>query len=289
MNIIYAAGNTIGSGEQLIRICNELKTIVNIKTFGYSINNCFLDFCLDSLSLNQDNNDNLQRIIKLIELYKPDLIISDLNVDISNIGFSLNIPTWQVSCKSIFLDKNNIKKFNIFSSYICGDIKRWSEKIAEYENVLLNSNKVYFYSPVEFFSNIEFNIKTIKPYYKSFSNKKINKTAIIHSGNKIIDYNKYAIYSSNHEYDSLDKKKLYSLRHNRIIFSGETSYFADVLFNNIESQIEINYSDIESVMNYNIGKHFKLIAMNEKLGVKLKLNNKNINYLHEEIKNEYML
>lgn len=286
MKIIYAAGNTIGSGEQLIRICNELKDYVNIKTFGYSINNCFLDFCLDSLSLN-NNNDNMQRIIKLIELYKPDLVISDLNVDISNIAFSLNIPVWQVSCKSIFMDRENIKKFNIFSSYICDDTKRWSEKIAEYENILLNSNKVYFYSPVEFFTDINFNVKTIKPYYKSFVKRKTKGIAII-SNSKINNYKKYSIYSDNFEYNSLDKREIYGTRYERIIFSGETSYFADILFNNIESQIDINYSDIESVMNYNIGKYFKLIAMNERLGVTFKLNNKSINYLHEEIKNEYM-
>ena len=104
MRIFYAAGNREGSYSQLKRYLPLLKKSGHeFKVAGYqkSIKNLSADYCLDAL-LNflkpKDGsfNGNFAYYGKELEKFKPDLVLSDLEVFTSLHAIEYGFPLWQI-------------------------------------------------------------------------------------------------------------------------------------------------------------------------------------------------
>ncbi len=136
--ILYVAGNREGSYEQLKRYLPLFKTskhIFKIAGFKKSIKELNADYCLDAL-LNFANvkrsfppNGNFAYYVKQLNEFKPDLIISDLEIYTSTYAIDANIPLWQVSPAILYyglteFDKRAIGTHKYNSYMISASISR---------------------------------------------------------------------------------------------------------------------------------------------------------------------
>lgn len=124
MRILYAAGNREGSYQQLKRylpLFNKSEHQFQIAGFKKSLKELSADYCLDALlnfRYHQESilfNGNFPYYQKEILKFKPDLIISDLEIYTSLIAIDNNIPLWQVSPALIYygtVEKFGIRKYN---------------------------------------------------------------------------------------------------------------------------------------------------------------------------------
>jgi hypothetical protein len=106
VRILYAAGNRVGSRDQLRRLVASIrpkKHIIKIAAYSKSMGSLNIDYNLDSLlNFSSPNgnitfNNNYSFYYNEIKRFAPDLIISDTEVYSSIIGLESNLEVWQVS------------------------------------------------------------------------------------------------------------------------------------------------------------------------------------------------
>jgi len=235
MKILYAAGNTTSSLFQLARFSNHFNTNDTIKIAAYkksSPKNLSIDWTLDFLLnpfkkdlLSLNDNENCSIYFNLIKSYKPDLIISDLEIFTSLIGIDLNIPV--IQCSSSLLSFALEFKY----LYHIGMNKYNYLFLNEHENsrllnIILNSNANYVYShfgDIENSPNLKFGFNWISPY---------------HSLGKISTIYEHEIVGINNCND-LNIINLISGTDDCVLFSKETnSKFENIQIKNIEEEKE---------------------------------------------------
>ena len=147
--ILYGASNRNGAKLQLTRLLQHLDpNKYTLKLAGYRRSNLYLDWTLDALldftnpSHLSIDNDNFEIMFDQIKYFKPDLIISDMDVFVSYAGQLLNKPVWQVSptllqhAHTFSIDQYKYDALNTFDEYSTQLLK----------NVVINSDKHYVYS-----------------------------------------------------------------------------------------------------------------------------------------------
>lgn len=157
MKVLYAAANREGSYHQYSRFLQSIKhKDIELQTAGYqrSIKDLTADYTLDAL-LNFSktdksfiHNNNYSYYVKQIELFAPDLIISDLEIFTSKIALELKIQLWQVSSFLLYwaLPDNIKKQMKAWSSssYLLSFGNSNNKK--QINNMIMSSNKRYVVS-----------------------------------------------------------------------------------------------------------------------------------------------
>jgi hypothetical protein len=257
MRIIYAAGNRVGSGSQLTRILPHL-TNHEIRTAGYLINNCELDWTLNALKFKVlgsedlvDTNSKSQLLLDLIshiEKFGPDLIISDNDIVLASIAKKLKIKLWYCSpinlIDGLILDFN-LRYYSIFQSYL------------QLHKFFPTPDKIFIYSPfgdIKVKLQLKLGFEWITPYFKNPKPSNYNNDiAIINHRNRykdlsnILKYtNKVEIVKNNYE------EKLYGCK--KMLTPGETSYVADAIYAEKNLVITPDLNDYETLINARIIK-----------------------------------
>jgi len=280
MKIIYGTNNLIGSKTLLNRLTQHLPS--KVASYSNVTNEC--DWNIDSIVHynifiydEKYQNSDFKRLFNQIAYIKPDLIISELNLPITYIGYLLNIPVYQISPLLIYFGLTNKSYNNDFINsvkYIYRDkIKFYIEFKSMFKNLMFNSERLFIYSYLgDIDHKFELNEKYtfIKPYYipkkiSENSYKDIVNTKDYKSILKKIKYNKDTLVVSEKEYVDVtycnELSDVYSegLNNvNNIYCGGETSIISDGIYNNINVVQQINKQDLESGINNIINKKFNL-------------------------------
>jgi hypothetical protein len=314
MKILYAAGNRIGSFYQMKRFLNSIKhKDYIIKLAAYKISsgrNLNIDFTLDVL-LNFANANspkisvdggNYVYLANEIKRFNPDLIISDMDFYVSNIGIELKIPVWQFSPICLFYGlKHEIKyKLDLHKNYsylFDFDLR----KNAFVKNVLNCSSKKFVLSHVGDtvnFDTLEKSFTWVRPNF--ILGKGNNKTDYLLTSNnkKIISNLKNNIMLlSNNSYEKYDNiissndeniYKSYLECCNYFISDGTSTFAADAFYNQKYNLIFPKYTDIESIITaftneyFGLGKIINDIYNIENRSIEIKLND-NIKFISEHL------
>lgn len=176
MKILYAAGNYESSKTQLERFVDSLDPRFTLKIAAYKKSSppINIDYNLDSFSFNDNieySSDNLYLLMKQIESFEPDLIISDMEYYCSFIAKELKILLWQ--CSAFILNNSLTSSFkhslglNKTYEFLLREDYRLNQKIV---NVLDNSDKIFVYShfgDLSPYVDIKNGFDWIRPYFQS--------------------------------------------------------------------------------------------------------------------------
>lgn len=290
MKILYAASNSIGAKIRLHRFLNAIQgKKYNLKIAAYlksspsvSIDwtlNAMFDLYSDKISF---DNDNLRIYYDQIKLFKPDLIISDLEIFTSYVANLLDIPCWQVSpllleeaTARTGLSANYSSKyknlFNVFPNNYWG-------------NLISNSDKRLIYSHFCDTNLIQIkpNYEWVRPYYiegKVSQAAEHNVVAISpNTNNKIISFcQKYKdtifFLDKTENFNKIENKSLldrneysFNLKNcNYFLSEGYSSFMADAFYNKQYAFVMPDFTDQECIMNslyakkYNLGEQIYVI------------------------------
>ena len=182
MKLLYAVGNRKGGHIQLARLLSTIPSAfeeniqIKISGFNKSCPKLHLDWTLDALQnmFNVEHvsfdNDNLRTYYHQVKDYKPDLIISDLELYTSYIGNQLNIPVWQVSSSLLYygMEQQEKIKTNIYRHYSYL-FNRQNVNDDILQNILINSDRKFIYSHFGDTSAIKLTkgYEWIRPYHIS--------------------------------------------------------------------------------------------------------------------------
>lgn len=294
MNIIYSAGNRIGSNNQLYRFLKNINSKHKIKIAAYnksSYNISNIDWILNSLSISSkyfienlnSSKYNQKLVFSLLDdviKFEPKLIISDNEYIFAYIAKELNIPLWYCSPLNLILGTKSVEK-TIYSSLFYKYIKKY--KLPEAEKYLIYSPFCDIKDPPE----LEKEYSWVRPYYSNYSKyviEEIDRSIIL---NNILKY--------------VTKKNDYCFS------DGNTSNISDLFYNNKNIIISPNIKNVEALVNsimierYNIGYNLGQIELMNYLSVQeiekaysQKFNNIELNseqnlHLDEWIENAYSL
>lgn len=178
MKILYAAGNRDGSYPQYKRFLQSIKNKnIILKTAGYqrSIKDLDADFTLDALlNFSTDDkgithNGNHNYYSKQIQVFAPDLIISDLEPFTSILALELDIPIWQVSPLLLYwaipLDTRKKTGIGAINAFVFVSLNSLEQKY----KLITRSSKRYVVSHLcdtAYASNINMNFEWVRPEFE---------------------------------------------------------------------------------------------------------------------------
>lgn len=322
MKIYYAAGNRIGSRIQMERCLSHLSNHI-IKTsgyFNYTINN--IDWILDPLFNNPNSDTSIYKyfggkanlgvekivpfnlnlfksLLKDVEDFGPDLVISDGEPISGYIAVGLGIKLWY--CSPIFAFSALEPSLN----YICYNMP--NDEYYYKHLYLSEPDKIFVYSPfleIDNFPDFKKDANFIRPYHINATIKSSNNILLVSEDSSRLDLIKPILKYSKYGIDILNpKEENYNIdNYSTIISTGETSYIADALYNYRKLYLSPTIKDLESVINsvmshklnagtelgqFELMEYFALEYLDDLLNKTedksiIKINN-NIKYLHEEL------
>lgn len=310
--ILYAASNRNGSKLQLHRFLEQMQfSDCVIKVAGYKKMGMNLDWTLDALrdignhKVVSINNDNFEIYLSQVKAFSPNLIISDLEVYSSYIGYILGIQVWQVSplllnvaqppIREVYTNRNYKSMFNISDDKLL-------------KNVIFNADKSFVYShlcdvkkPPILLDKYEW----IRPYFYLGSISKPcehNVVSVIHSNidkmlkilkdeSDVIVFTDKDIHAVDEAKDICDDKEYACNLKNSLYFisQGSTDILADAFYNNKYPIIMPDMFDAESVMNAMFYEHYDLgyVSYDGIISRDIKdfniVPDENVKYLHEKV------
>src|SRR5579859_1758606 len=324
MKILYAAQNNLSAKIQLSRFLEKMKDSSHtIKIAAYknsSPKNVPINWTLNYLSnddlprLSSKVTSNLKIYYDQVKYYKPDLIISDMEVFTNHVGNLLNITTWQ--CSSALLNFGLERNYNLgfYKKFFFLSKKNEDHYIQRQTNFIVNSNKNFIYShfgDMKLPPDIKKNFEWIRPYH---SIGKISKlchhnlvAGLVKNNKKIITllrhYNDSVAFTDflHEKYTNLILKDINNQAEffcnlknsNLFICEGQTSFLADAYYNNKHAIIFSDFQDTESAFNGLVSKKYStgtivynitdsLDFLNGKDIIDNPYNNK-VPYLHQKI------
>lgn len=315
IKILYAASNYHGSLFQLKRFLRFSKNPeFEIKIASYD-SNIECDWNLHSLndcltgagSLNlESKNSNSYKLFREIAKWEPNLIISEMNLQVSYIGFTLKIPVWQVSPILLYfaLERELRIKTNTYK-FIQSLYNKYRETFLY---LIEKSNKNYIYSFLSEIEGIPIDSKFewIRPYYYLCDFESRNCRLGISSNKQILqwlneknnsvnftDSNEMLFKNiKNYNIDDIDSYKSCLSNAAEIACKGEMSVLSDAFYNNISSIIFPDIADIDCIINAKAAEYFEISKCFYSLEKRnLKINdldiNENISFLDEKIINYF--
>ena len=324
LKILYAASDNYNAVIQLSRFIEAVNNKpYKLKIAAYKKSspiNTNIDWTLDCLYhiFDKDkvllNNDNLNLYYEQVKYFNPDLIISDMEHNTSQIGNALNIPVWQCSSSLINFAINTSHKYNL------GLHKKYNYTINKsrliYENklnIIDNSkyNFVYSHFGDINYSLIKENFDWIRPYHTigknsimckhnicaATYNKNIKMLQLLNKQSDIVLFNN----NIKEEYDNFIIKNIINnseyfcnLKNStHFICEGQLSFLADAYYNGKKPFIILNYEDSESITNslisfkFNLAYDASLNDFNESLSEINPIKNNKIKFLHEKIEDHF--
>lgn len=326
MKILYACTNTSSAKIQCERFLEAVKHknyIIKIAAYKEYLPNNNADWTLNCLlnifepsKINLISNDNLEIYYNQVKNFKPDLVISDLEIFSTHIGHILNIPIWQCS-SALINDAMSVKKrqeIKLLVKYKTYYSKQPND--ADRHKYMLNvSNKRLIYShflDLENVPNIDSKFEWVRPYHKVGEKSDINNLVCIipQNNKKILDllskYNNSICFTNQYkeQYNNILLKDLNNIEeyYNNLyncslsIIEGQLSLFADAFYNNKYCLSILNFNNPECVMSSVYSEYFGLSTTIFDSGANIEkfLNKKiTINYkqdamfLHQKIEEVY--
>ena len=291
MKILYAAGNSINAKTQLARVKYEFDTCdkINVKYASYKKStpaNHHVDFLLNPLldiyndsslylysMLERVDTPEFYKYLTYIKEYKPDLIISDLDIFTSMAAATQGIPLWSVSTRLLYngCDFNTKLKLPIYSSYF-----KHKDELSYYSKIIEYSDKKFVYSHFgdvlnTFYLNSGF--EWVRPYTikkeRTYENivyatpnvnysflRKITKNFILYSEDYNLNNHRFEnnnIYDLDRYFDDLSKSYC-------AINDGDTIHLADCFYNNIYPIVNSDFWNIDSAFNTVLSEHYFLAS-----------------------------
>lgn len=299
-----------------------------IRVAGYhgDLRDIDADYTLDSLFdfYGQDTSKpitgkNYQRYLEEVSIYKPDLIISDLEFFSTYAAIELGIPYWIVSSFAFYFAINKKLKDSLGIAKHHRSCLFDNKNFHRYKYQLDNADRKFIYSflgDIQTCPDISSQYTWARPYHVT-SNEKSAQTFVVSVSNtdkpffKLISALGDTKLFSESEYETFGTTSIHQnirstnyardLKNSYLVFSsGETSIIADALYNGKYSLIYPDYKSKESIVNgrlvefYGLGekiytrRSFEQInsLVSKNLSVSLSLN-KDVKYLHEYIKDLY--
>lgn len=285
MKIVYSAGNRFGASVQLHRFLSSIGNSHIVKVAAHlksSLHTPYINWALDSLyqGYNPTNfaklhshfeSEELPRIsfpltVQLLDEvleFEPDLVISDGDPVLANIAKKLEIPLWYCSPLHL-LDGIRWRKDDL--RYV----KR-TEALRKYFNLFPKPNRTFIYSPLGDVTptlEIRKGYEWITPYFEKVERESnpVGITAIVESHVRARDlspilnaltepvelYSRQPAESLHLKHKHINdfsnyRKSLSSCKY--LLVGGESSYFADAVYNNINVLCSPDLSDYESLLN----------------------------------------
>jgi hypothetical protein len=149
LKILYASGNHANSYHQLSRylpLFHKSKHQFQVACYKQSLGNLTADYCLDALlnfirpSDHISYNGNYSYYCKELLKFKPDLIISDLEIYTSIFAIEQNIPLWQVSSSLLYYALPKTLKQKIGLHKYHAQLISGNRKIHQYIRNILNQS-----------------------------------------------------------------------------------------------------------------------------------------------------
>lgn len=310
LKILYAAADEYESRIPLYRFLQAIKGLPYIvKVAAYQASTpkgVSIDWTLNCCNnvIGFHTNEMLYLYYHQVKSYNPDLIISDLEINTSNIAISLNKPLWQcsslmASILNYILTKNG-KKFYIDDN-----------PYDKYKNITINADKNLVYShfgDVDFPISLRGNFRYVRPYHKvGKKSTKCNTILTTNNDKKLFSYIKeptriftenlnesykdctmHSIYDEELYYDSIYNSDL-------VICDGSISFLADAFYNNKYALIYSSnqtyniVNNIKNSMNLDIAKniYYKDEDLAQYKDRRVIPVYKDTKYLHEIIEEEY--
>jgi uncharacterized protein (TIGR00661 family) len=284
MKILYAATSRKGAQVQFSRLLPYLNNhIVKLAGYNRSFDNYYLDWTLDALQniTKPDkfsySNDNLELYYNQVKKFKPDLIISDLELYTSHLGFQIGVPVWQVSPLLFYYGIDKQEKTHLYKKYPYLIDKTSITPSLKY--VLANSDKKLIYShfsclDIELLSDYNW-IQPYTPESRLSIPCQHNVCATSLSNNKkYINYLKrhddVVLFSNNLEekYADILMKDVYSTKEygcnlknsEMVITEGYMDFIADAYYAGKYVHVKPDFNEVETIINgffvdkYHIGK-----------------------------------
>jgi len=293
MRILYGAGNRIGANSQLFRFVQAAGHQHEIKKAAYlqsSHSLTHIDWTLDALHHNvvaSKHSPSLQKLfghtgvplvnvysvntlLRDVEIFSPDLIISDGEPISAHIAKSLKIKLWY--CSPIhLLDGVQWEAGQLRYTSLLNRMRGFISKLPE-------ADRVFVYSPfgdIKFRPVLNASYEWLTPYYVDATHGCNECVAIVN------DYNRFSYLSkilngssqtitlfspfkeefSNMETHLITKLNTYldALSRSVSIFTtGETSYVSDAFYAGHNICISPTLNDVESLLNAIMVKEYKL-------------------------------
>ena len=227
------------------------------------------------------NNINYKRIVKDIKDFKPDLIISDMEIYISHIGLSLNIPVWQISPILLYYALPNYIKYNLSLNKNYAYIFQNQFNTAYIKNIIENSDKRFVYSfwgDAKSKPQLKEGFEWLRPYFlkakdvawKTYDHMAVSTSSRLEILKFLKGTGKHVMFSDfiYDNYDDIDIKDLKDKEEYQhclgqidyLLSSGETSFVSDAFYNEKNSIIFTKTSDIESLLNSSVIQYLNIGA-----------------------------
>lgn len=281
MKILYAADNNPHGkiqAERFLQNVDHAKFNIKVAAYRNYLPRHKVDWTLDCL-LHTDykqvyallNNRYLDIYLDQVNKFKPDLIISDLEINTSYVAAMSNIRYWHVSNKlfNYALPRLYKKYVNLYKHYAVlygNDI--FFNKVNELIN-LAECNYIYsHWGDLADAPAITDNFKWIRPYhaigFESVPCAHNYVAADINNNNKVLEALKNkddcVLFTSGDEviYDKIKVKNIYHQDEyncnvancNVFICDGNASYLADAIYNDKKIIIAPDINNKECMLNY---------------------------------------
>jgi hypothetical protein len=252
VRILYAAGNRVGSREQLKRVISSIdgnSHELRISAYSKSMGSLDIDYNLDCLLnfTNQDGNitfnNNYLFYFNELKRYSPDLIISDLEAYTSIIGLEMSKEVWQVSPVLLYTGTNQGTKYsnNIRKNHATVINRIFTKK--PYINFIINnSDKRFVYShlcDIEKSPELLSNYEWIRPDFNLYGAAK-GEAISINNGSEIQLSD--AFYNEEFSFSKIDHKDIESIvcAHYNEQFELGKIITKDIHYNKEQIDIKIN-------------------------------------------------
>lgn len=293
MRILYGAGNRVGANSQLYRFLKALgkeHTVSVAAWAGSSYLYSHLNWTLEALNNNivaikkrkiidtvfghtgapRLNVDNLKVLLKEVEDFEPDLVISDCDLITANVAKSLDVKLWY--CSPVHLLNGMV----------------WEKDQLRYKtsmimarktiNKLPTPNRILVYSPfgdIKLRPELKLGFEWVRPYYIENKTNKDGCIAIVNDSKRFPILTKIlnGIFSNinlfspfKEEFSNLntylisDEQKYNNiLGSSNIMFTtGETSYISDAFYSGHNICVAPSLNDVESLLNARLVQFYKL-------------------------------
>lgn len=252
LKIVYGAGNRNGAAWQLQEFMAHMQNAtIRVATFLASSYGDFIDWNLEACR----TQDNYCRMLREIEEFNPDVIISDGEWNTINIANTLEIPLW--NCSSLHLI----------------DGVRWVrdqlghntsiEPTRRFLRAAPGGEKYFVYSPLCDIVNpptLRDGFEWVRPYHtKVERNPFKNKTALIRYQarseglNQLLDILKIKLIK-----DKNEEWKQALIESDWIVTTGDTNTVSDAFYNGINICVSPTVGDAEAAMNALMCRNYKI-------------------------------
>jgi hypothetical protein len=269
MRILYAADNKIGSYFQMKRFLSSVEHknhIIKVAGYKRSIRDLWADSTLDCLLnfVEPDStlsfNYNYNYYCNEIKKFKPDLIISDLEIYTSLIAIELGIKLWQYSPNLIYyaLPNDIIKNINIDKYY--HSVFQSNTRRKDYIRYILNnSDKKYVSSYLSDYTNrptIYDGFEYVRPNFLLEEKKKTISYFFVSekNTNTFIKNDEIRLSVHNENFEDIYSDNIVGCKY--FISDGTPVFLADGFYNQKYNYIHPKYDDAESIIHSYLSEYF---------------------------------